>query len=97
MTRCPYYDDTRERILDEIAEVCRQSINNVDFQSIIVASEILTQFILDPTSFNLQHRVHRSDPNIQNMFKLSRDLCFSSNNARMNKLQQLSKDRTTEN
>ena len=93
----PFYDDTKQRILEEIAEVCRQSRNNVDFQSIIVDSQILTQFILDPTSFNLQHRVHRSDQIVPNMFKLSRYLCFSINNARMNKLQQLSKDKTTKN
>jgi hypothetical protein len=97
ITRCPYYDETRQRILNEIAEVCRHSRSNIDFPSIMAEKENLTQFILDPTSFNLQNRVHRSDPIVQSLFKLSRDMCFSINNARMKKLQQLSKDRMTEN
>ena len=51
--------------------------------------EILTQFILDPTSFNLIDRIHRDDPIVNQLFKLSRDLCYFIHNARMKKLDEI--------
>ena len=86
---CSAYDATRTRILKEIAEVCLSSRSQLNFQSILDNPDTLTQFILDPTSFNLQNRVHISDPIVQTLFKLSRDLCFSINKTRMKSLQTL--------
>ena len=54
--------------------------------SIIQNPENLTQSILDTTSFNLESRVHRDDPIVQLLFKLSRD---TIHNARMKKLKEL--------
>ena len=41
------------------------------------SEKILTQFILDPTSFNHTDRIHTSDPIVTNLFKLSRDMCWT--------------------
>ena len=67
------------------------SRSELNFKSILENPDELTQFILDPTSFNLQNRVHISDPIVQKLFKLSRDLCFSIHNTRMKSLQTLIK------
>ena len=55
---CPQYQDTRQRILFEIQEQCLLAKTNVHFQDILYQPEVLTQFILDPTSFNLRNRIH---------------------------------------
>ena len=50
---------------------------------------LLTQFILDCTSFNLPYRVNYSDPKSSEIFKLSRYLCFHINKTRLQKLKEL--------
>ena len=87
ITICPEYDEMRKRIL------LSPSLQ-VDFQSLVNNPETHTQFLLDPTSFNLEHRVHRNDPIVHHLFKISRDLCYSIHNRRMKKLLQLSKEKT---
>ena len=86
---CPYYDETRKRILNEILNVSKMSKTELNLEMLLKNSESLTQFILDPTSFNLSSRVHRNDPVCQTLFKLSRDMCFSIHNARMKKLKEI--------
>ena len=54
---CPQYQDTRLRILLEIQEQCLLAKTNIHFQDILSQPEVLTQFILDPTSFNLRNRI----------------------------------------
>ena len=58
------------------------------------SEKILTQFILDPTSFNLTDRIHTSDPIVTNLFKLSRDMCWTIHKERIKILQELSKKQT---
>ena len=87
---CPHYETIRKRILSEILAVTRLAKTHLEINSIIQNPETLTQFILDPTSFNLESRVHRDDPVVQSLFKLSRDMCYSIHNARMKKLKELS-------
>ena len=86
---CPYYDETRNRILNEILNVSKMSKTELNLEILIKNSENLAQYILDPTSFNLSSRVHRNDPVCQTLFKLSRDMCFSIHNARMKKLKEI--------
>ena len=87
---CPHYEATRIRILKEIEITCEFSKTKLNFNSVVKHPKILTQFILDPTSFNLTTRVHINDPIVQQLFKLSRDLCFSIHSARMKKLKEMS-------
>ena len=65
------------------------SKTELNLEILMKNSENLTQYILDPTSFNLPSRVHRNDPVCQTLFKLSRDMCFSIHNARMKKLKEI--------
>ena len=67
----------------------RLAKTEVNMDLIMQNPENLTQFILDPTSFNLENRVHRDDPIVPLLFRLSRDLCYSIHNARMKKLKEL--------
>ena len=86
---CPHYEAVRNRIINEFANTCQLAKTNLNFDSVVESPNILTQFILDPTSFNLTNRVHMNDPIVQHLFKLSRDLCFSIHSARMKKLKEL--------
>ena len=89
LATCSEYSVTREKILQEIQELCLLSRNSLNFEEIKNNPKSLTQFILDPTSFNLVTRIHNSDPIVPALFKLSRDICFSIHNARMKKLREL--------
>ena len=80
--------------MDVMKTLC-QKINYLNFEDIIGEGnpETLTQFILDPTSFNLKIRVNISDPTAQEIFKISRDMCNSIHSERVRQLGKLSKRR----
>ena len=86
---CSNYDDIRSRIVHQISEVCLHSKTSINFQNIVDNPQTLTQFILDPSSFNLKERIHLSDPIVQELFTLSRDMCYGIHNERMRQLQRL--------
>ena len=62
IAQCPEYRQIRNKILQEFSNICILSQNCLNFESIKTDQQILTQFILDPTSFNLKTRIHISDP-----------------------------------
>ena len=78
-------------MLAEFAELCLLNKSKLNFQHILSNPKTLTQFILDPTSFNLTDRIHISDPTVEHFFKLSRDFCYSIHNERIKMLQDLCK------
>ena len=51
--------------------------------------EIFTQFVLDPTSFNLSKRVNIGDPMAIELFRISRDMCNYLHTQRMKQLEEL--------
>ena len=59
------------------------SRSKLEFDKIYNDDEIFCQFVLDPSSFNLNKRIHMNDPILDQMFYLSRDYCFAVNSARM--------------
>jgi hypothetical protein len=63
----------------------------VDFSELMTDSEILCQFILDPSSFNLKQRIHLNDPLLGSFFRASRDLCFAVNERRLKLLKEKTK------
>ena len=67
---CPFYDVKRTKFIDEIKSVCHKS-TYFDFEDVIRegSPEMLTQFILDPTTFNLKNHINISDPIAQNIKK----------------------------
>ena len=83
LTRCIAYDEVRTRILEEYAFLCIQSSSGVNFSEIVSDPNILCQFILDPTSMNLQRRINLNDPLLGSFFQVSRYLCFSINERRI--------------
>ena len=89
LTQCPAYNMIRDRILPEFSAILTLSKNNLQFENIGCDPITLTQFILDPTSFSLETRVHISDPVVPDLFKLSRDYCMAVHTERTRRLQEL--------
>ena len=83
------YKRIRDRILLEFSEVCKLTKNSINFENMKSDDSVLTQFILDPTSFNLKKRVNIGDPAVPTLFKLSRDFCTAIHSERTRKLREL--------
>ena len=88
---CSKFEDIREKILFEMDQKLEQSKNKIRISNFKKSEETLTQFILDPTSMNLKERVHVNDPIVPDLFKLSRDICYSINKRRMKLLEDMTK------
>ena len=87
LAKCENYSDIRKRMLPEYKVLCFQSKTRLDFEEVTCDPKILTQFILDPSSFNLENRVNVSDPILPSLFQLTRDYCNAIHTKRMNTLQ----------
>ena len=71
ITQCVAYSDIRERILQEFKHLCERSKSKPNFDNIQKdESTLLCQFILDPTSLNLESRICPNDPKIYGFFEL---------------------------
>ena len=92
LTFCSAYSDIRIRILEEYSYLCMEAKSAVDFSELMTDSEILCQFILDPSSFNLKQRIHMNDPLLGSFFRVSRDLCFAVNERRLKLLKEKTKE-----
>ena len=68
-----------------------KSLTNEQFSNLVSDPTLFSQFAVDPTSFNLQdiYRVNVNDINISQIFKTTRNLCFSINNERIKLLKNL--------
>ena len=88
LAECEQYSDIRDRIFPEIEYLCSRS--NIDFRSISADETNLSQFFLDPISLNLTTRVNMKDPNIESLFRKSRDFCYYIHNRRIQILKQKS-------
>ena len=71
---CSHLEDVRKRIFEEFQSVPSLSRNKLSFSNYLCDEKSTTQFILDPSSFNLKKRIHISDPILPQIFKISRDL-----------------------
>ena len=78
--------------LEEMSELCLVARSKLNLQEILCDPNTLTQFILDPTSFNLKSRVDIGDPIVTPLFNLSRDLCNCINIERMKRLNNMKKN-----
>ena len=77
IAHCEAYQNIRERIIQEFEALCSKSKNGLSLKSIVSDPTALTQFVLDPSSFNLPQRININDPILVDMFKLSRDFCYA--------------------
>ena len=84
LTQCYAYLDIRERIFPEYSNVCKATKSEICFEDILRRQDSLCQFILDPTSLNLEERVNIKDPALPDLLKISRDYCYAINSRRMN-------------
>ena len=87
LTVCPALSDVHQRLYPELMNV----VNAVQPSNKIMQSHstsILTQFILDCTSMNLEndYRIPANNPNIHEIFSLSRDWCLAVANSRTKQL-----------
>ena len=89
LAQCVAYRHIRERIFEEFSKICLFTKNQINFENIKTDPHTLTQFLLDPTSFNLKTRVHISDPVVPTLFRLSRDYCSAIHEERTRKLHEL--------
>ena len=87
VANCSHFEDIRSRIFAEYENLLRKSGNNLNFSNYLIDDKTTTQFILDPTSFNLRLRINICDPIVPEVFKLSRDLCCAINKKRTKSLQ----------
>ena len=88
LLHCSAYKEIRERLLNEIRCLSAQTKHKLLFDNLDNTS--LSQFILDPSSMNLKHRVSINDAHLSDFIKLSCDLCFSINKKRLEILRTLS-------
>ena len=75
ITSCQGMLVERERVFQEFKLLCSLTKNRLDFDKILQTKEELCQFILDPTSLNLNNRISLNDPILPEVLKLSRDFC----------------------
>ena len=59
---CHAYSDIRNRIIKQYKQLCSDITSVLNFNLILSDSELLCQFILDPTSINLPEWINPNDP-----------------------------------
>ena len=91
ISTCQALREQRDKVLEEYRTLCKLTKNKIDFEEIEKSDEELCQFILDPTSLNLQIRVSLQDPLLTYFVKLSRDFCFIIDKTRVGLLKELEK------
>ena len=80
VTQCSGYSEIREKKLDELNTLC-QGANQIDIHK--MTKRELCQFLLGPTSLNLNSRINPMDLNLNNFLEISRSMCNYINNRRL--------------
>ena len=99
---CESYSEPRKRILDQLALLLAEQTQGDNFskdldsdslKNLLSDSRLLCQLVLDCTSLNLPniYRFSTSDPKTPEIFRLSRDLCFTVHTTRMKMLREMKK------
>ena len=81
---CENYSVVRNNYLEKYKNILISS--NIHFDEMYKNKEEFCQFILDPTSMNLKKRININDPILPEIFKISRNLCHTINNKRLEDL-----------
>ena len=87
---CPAMAKERDKVLLELRNLCTLTKNNLSLDYFIHNEDVLSQFILDPTSLNLSIRVSLQDPIVSAFYRLSRDICFILGKTRLKLLDEFS-------
>ena len=86
---CEGMAEERERMFEELKQLCKMTKNNIDYNKIISDEKVLCQFILDPASLNLTNRVSLSDPIISQFYKFAREFYYLIDKTRIRLLNNL--------
>ena len=86
---CRATSDVRDRLLPELLNAVALVQPNSKLLEVLPPPSVMTQFVLDCTSFNLPDtvRIPYHNPQISEIFRISRDWCFALNNERCRLLQ----------
>ena len=81
---CRATSDVRDRVLPELLNAVALVQPNSKLLEVLPPPSVMTQFVLDCTSFNLPDtvRIPYHNPQISEIFRISRDWCFALNNER---------------
>ena len=79
----------RSEILHQIEQLCDRSYSELNFKELGKCKEMLVQFLLDPTSLNLQNRISMSDPILPELFKICHTFCYITDRERNIKLTEM--------
>ena len=93
MVACPGMANVRQKLLEELRQLCSHTRNNINLDELAQDEKNLCQFILDPSSLNLETRVSLSDPSIHALFKFSREYCYIIDKTRIGLLQEIEKNK----
>ena len=93
MVSCLSTADVRGRLFPELMNAVAKVQPNCSILQYHPPPSVLTQFILDCTSFNLPDsiRIPLHNPGISAIYRISRDWCFSVSNKRSSLLRKLAK------
>ena len=80
----------RDKLFLDLRNLCTLTKNNLSLDNFMHNENVLTQFILDPTSLNLSMRFSLQDPIVSAFYRLSRDICFILDKTRLKLLDELS-------
>ena len=87
ISKCKAYAEARSRIKVQYSNLCTESKADIQFNNIHENEDIFCQFVLDPSSMNLQNRISISDPILNRLFQVSRDFCYTIHVTRMKTLE----------
>ena len=76
LVQCYSLKTIRDTFLSDLSLLCKKTRNNIELNEFIFCDKTMTQFIIDPSSFNLINRIHMDDPCLPEAFKLCRNYCF---------------------
>ena len=91
MTQCLATSDARARIMPELFDAVTECYPENSILNSVWSFRVVTQFILDCTSFNLPNdcRFNVNDPNSLKIITTCRDLCYAVHSNRMKSIAKL--------
>ena len=78
---CKSYCNIRDNYLPKYEQLL--STSHINFKELCENQDDLCQFILDPSSMNLNKRINMNDAILPELFNISRNLCHSINVKRL--------------
>ena len=74
ISRCVKFSDIRTKISNQMRNIIKES--RLDLDPTTFPDDKFTQFLLDPSSLNLERRVSINHPILPRLYQLSRDFCY---------------------